>query len=116
MWVWTSASFFSFLSLHYTTAQSQMCTEPFQAVITLINNETLPNPTRFLDSDLVFYRNVLRYTEEEIDRDTKAAMQFFRNTYGLDFTSIEPKWTGTENPGKCNNGTCYDSIELHIRF
>ena len=91
MWVWTSASFFSFLSLHYTTAQSQMCTEPFQAVITLINNETLPNPTRFLDSDLVFYRNVLRYTEEEIDRDTKAAMQFFRNTYGLDFTSIEPK-------------------------
>ena len=90
MWVWTSASFFSFLSLHYTTAQSQMCTEPFQAVITLINNETLPNPTRFLDSDLVFYRNVLCYTEEEIDRDTKAAMQFFRDTYGLDFTSIEP--------------------------
>ena len=37
----------------------------------------------------MFYRNVLRYTEE-IDWDTKAAMQFFRDTYGLDFTNIEP--------------------------
>ena len=90
MWVWLSAVFFGFLNLHNVAAQSQMCTEPFQAVITLINNVTLPNPTRFLDSDLVFYRKVLRYTEEEIDWDTEAAMQFFRDTFGLDFTNIEP--------------------------
>ena len=30
------------------------------------------------------------YTEEEIDRTREAAMQFFRDTYGLDSTNIEP--------------------------
>ena len=66
-WVWTSAVFFSFLNLHNAVAQSQMCNEPFQAVNTLVTNVTFPVSAPFLDSDLVFYRKVLRFTEEEID-------------------------------------------------
>ena len=80
MWAWLLAVSFSFLTLHNVAAQSQMCSEPFQAVITLVTNVTLPNPVRFLDSDLVFYRQVLRFTDEEIVRDTEAAMLFFRDT------------------------------------
>ena len=91
VWVWLLAGF---LNQHNVAAQSQTCNEPFQAVMTLVANLTLPNPIRFLDADLVYYREVLRFTEEEIDRDREAAMLFFRNTYGLDFTNIEPNEQG----------------------
>ena len=94
VWMWISAVFFGFLKLHNAAAQSQMCTEPFQAVNTLVTNVTFPASASHLDSDLVFYRKVLHFTEEEIDRDREAAIQFFRDTYGLDFTNIEPNEQG----------------------
>ena len=56
-----------------------------------LKSVTLPNPTRFLDSDVVFYRNVLRYTEE-IDRDMEAAMQFFRDTKVYNRKSVQIPW------------------------
>ena len=79
--------------------QSQMCSEPFQSVITLVTNVTFPASASSLDSDLDFYRKVLRFTEEEIDRDREAAMQFFNDTYGLDFTNIEPNKQGQRTLG-----------------
>ena len=94
-----SVVFLSILNLHNAAAQSQMCNEPFQAVITLVTNVTYPSSATFLDSDLVFYRKVLHFTEEEIDRDTEAAMLFFKNTYCLDFTNIEPNEQGQRNLG-----------------
>ena len=111
-WVWTSAVFFSFLNLHNAVAQSQMCSEPFQAVMTLVTNVTFPASASFLDSDLVFYRRVLRFTEEEIDRDREAAMQFFRDTYGLDFTNIEPNEQGQRTLG---NAT-FEPVMLPFNF
>ena len=97
--VWTSAVFFSFLNLHNSVAQSQMCNEPFQAVITLVINVTFPTSASYLDPDYFYYRKVLRFTEEEIDQDREAAMQFFRDTYGLDFTNIEPNEQGQRTLG-----------------
>ena len=76
-----------------------MCNEPFQGVITLVTNVTFPASASFLDSHLVFYRKVLRFTEEEIDRDREAAMRLFRDTYGLDFTNIEPNEQGQRSLG-----------------
>ena len=111
-WVWTSAVFFSFLNLHNAVAQSQMCNEPFQAVNTLVTNVTFPVSAPFLDSDLVFYRKVLRFTEEEIDRDREAAIQFFRDTYGLDFTNIESNEQGQKTLG---NAT-FESVMLPFNF
>ena len=96
MRLWVTVALVSFLS---AAAQSQMCNEPFQAVMTVLSNVTLPISTNFLDSDLVFYREVLCFTEEEIDRDRKAAMQFFSDTYGLDFTNIEPNEQGQRTLG-----------------
>ena len=79
-----------FLTLHNAAAQSQMCEEPFKATITVTTNVTIPVSASYLDPDLVFFRKVLRFTEEEIDRDREAAMRFYKDMYGLDFTSIEP--------------------------
>ena len=96
---WVSVVFLNILNLHNAAAQSQMCNEPFQAVITLVTNVTYPASASSLDSDLVFYRKVMRFTEVEIDRETKAAMQFFSDTYGLDFTNIEPNEQGQRTLG-----------------
>ena len=82
---------FSSLNLHNAAAQSQMCEEPFKAAITITANVTFPISASSLDPDLVFYRNILHFTEEEIDR---AAMHFFKDMYGLDFTSVEPNDQG----------------------
>ena len=97
--LWISVVFLSFLNLHNAASQSQMCEEPFQAAITIITNVTFSNTPSVLDSDLVFYRKVLRFTEEEIDRDREAALLFFRDTYGLDFTNIEPNEQGRRTLG-----------------
>ena len=56
---------FSSLNLHNAAAQSQMCEEPFKAAITITANVTVSASS--FDPDLVFYRNILRFTEEEID-------------------------------------------------
>ena len=92
--LWVSIVFFSFLNLHNAAAQSQMCEEPFKATLTIITNVTVPSSASSLDPDLVFYRKVLRFTEEEIDRDREAAMQFYEDMYGLNFTSVEPNDLG----------------------
>ena len=91
---WVSVLFFSFLSLHNAVAQSQMCEEPFKATLTIISNVTFPSSASSLDPDLVFYRKILRLTEEEINRDREVALQFYKDMYGLDFTSVEPNDQG----------------------
>ena len=85
--------------LHSAAAQSQMCDEPFQAAIMVVTNVTYPASRSFLDPDHVYYREVLRFTDEEIDRAKEAALQFFRNTYGLDFTNVEPDEQGRRISG-----------------
>ena len=91
MWI---PALLSFLVLQNAAAQSQMCEEPFQAVLTFVTNVTFPIPFNFLDPNHVYYREVLRFTEEEIDREREAAIQFFRDFYGLNFTNIEPNEQG----------------------
>ena len=88
--LWVSVVFLSVLNLHNAAAQSQMCEEPFKATITVATNVTFPASASSFDPDLVFYRKVMRFTEEEIDRERDAAMHFYKDMYGLDFTSIEP--------------------------
>ena len=87
--LWISVVFLSVLNLHNAAAQSQMCEEPFKATITVATNVTFPASASSFDPDLVFYRKIMRFTEEEIDRERDAAMHFYKDMYGLDFTSIE---------------------------
>ena len=88
--LWVSVVVLSFLNLHNAAAQSQMCEEPFKATITLITNVTFPTSASSFDPDLVHLRKTLGFTEEEIDRAREAAMRFYKDMYGLDFTSVEP--------------------------
>ena len=91
-WVWIP-TVLSFFMLH-VTANGKHCDEPFRATITVVTNETYRTQPDFLDADLVFYREILRFTDEEIDREREIAIQFFKNTYGLDFTDVEPDEQG----------------------
>ena len=88
MWLWISVVFFSSLNLHNAAAHSQMCEEPFKATITLVTNVTIPISASSFDPDLLHFRKTLRFTEEEIDREREAAMRFYIDMYGLDFTNI----------------------------
>ena len=95
-WVWISTVFLSFLMLHVTASPSasHMCDEPFRATITVVTNVTFSASSNFRDPNHVFYREVLHFTDKEIDREREAALEFFRNTYGLDFTNVEPDEQG----------------------
>ena len=90
MWLWISVVFFSSLNLHNAAVHSQMCEEPFKATITLVTNVTIPISASSFDPDLLHFRKTLRFTEEEIDREREAAMRFYIDMYGLDFTNIQP--------------------------
>ena len=95
-WVWILTVFLSFLMLHVTASPSasHMCDEPFRATITIVTNVTFSASSNFLDPDHTFYREVLCFTDEEINREREAAIQFYRNTYGLDFVNVEPDEQG----------------------
>ena len=93
VWMWIPAVL-SFLMLHNAAAQSRMCKDPFQAVLTLSSNVTFPSSASFLDPNHFYYREILRFTEEEIDREREAAIQFIRDYSGLDFSNIEANEQG----------------------
>ena len=46
------------------------------------------------DPGLTFFRDVLRFTEPEIERATQDALNFFNTRFGLDFSNIEPDELG----------------------
>jgi len=56
-----------------------MCGEPFKATITLVTNVTFPISASSFDPNLVHFRKILHFTEEEIDREREAAMRFFKD-------------------------------------
>ena len=87
---WVPAVFLSFLVLHNAAAQSQEYEEPFKAALMLITNVTYPASSNMLDSEHVYYREVLGYTEEQINAEREAALRFYRDVYGLNFTDVEP--------------------------
>ena len=94
VWVWIPTVLLSFLVFHVTASPFvQKCDEPFKATITVVTNVTI-TAVSFVDSNHVYYREVLRFTNEEIDQEREAAIQFFRDIYGLDFTNVEPDEQG----------------------
>ena len=114
--LWVSVFFLSFLNLHNAAAQSQMCEELFKATITLTTNVTFPISASSFDPDLVHFRKTLRFTEEEIDRDREAAMRFFKDMYGLDFTSIQPDDQGRRILGNATFDTSRSAINFTYVF
>ena len=46
------------------------------------------------DPNLTFFRNVLKFTEQEIQTATQSAIEYFNTTFGLDFSESEPNQQG----------------------
>ena len=46
------------------------------------------------DPNLTFFRNVLKFTEQEIQTATQSAIEYFNMTFGLDFSETEPNQQG----------------------
>ena len=90
--LWIPVAFLSILMLQ--SASSQMCDPAYQASFMQITDTTFPATSTQLDADLTYYRQVLRFTEDEIDREREAAISFFNRRFGLDFSNIEPDEQG----------------------
>lgn len=70
------------------------------------------------DPDLTFFRNVLRFTDLEVERATEDALNFFNTRFGLDFSNITPDALGRRDPecyiqSNTNPNQCY-CISQHL--
>ena len=90
--LWIPAAILSILMLQ--SASSQMCDPAYQASFMQITDTTFPATSTQLDADLTYYRQVLRFTEDEIDRERQAAIRYFASYFGLNFSNIEPDEQG----------------------
>ncbi len=54
----------------------------------------LTTPFSILDTNLTFFRNILLFSEEEIERVTQHAIKFFDTRFGLDFSQSTPNAQG----------------------
>ena len=86
---WTCAVFLALLGI----AAAQTCPSPwFDAHFVVLADAVIT--TRALDTNLTYFREVLRFTEQEIEQHTQNAIQFFNTTYGLDFSQSQPNAQG----------------------
>ena len=88
---WMCAVFLALLSI----AAAQTCPSPwFDAHFVALADVPLTAASREADPNLTYFREVLRFTEQEIEQQTQNAIQFFNTTYGLDFSQSQPDAQG----------------------
>ena len=90
MKVWILISIVAASSL---TVLSQTCpSEPFSAVFTASLDQTFDTPSAFPqdDPELVFFKTYMQFRDEAIQHTVDDAIQFFNDTYGLDFSASAP--------------------------
>ena len=71
---------------------SQNCpSEHFSAVFTATIDQTIDDPAVFMDDpELTFFKTELKFRDSDIKHTIDDAIQFFNNTYGLDFSNSPP--------------------------
>ena len=63
----------------------------FSAVFTSTLEQTVDEPALFkLDPELTFFKDVLKLRDDAIRHVFEDAINFFNNTYGLDFSASPP--------------------------
>lgn len=75
------------------TTFGQQCTPGAEFIITYDNVIPFSN-LNITDANLTFFRDVLRFSDQEIQTATQSAFEFFNTTYGLDFSGSEPNQQG----------------------
>ena len=85
----------AFISGIPITYGQEDCPEGAEFIISFDNVVTLAEFQQDLpDPNLTFFRNVLKFTEQEIQTATQSAIQYFNTTFGLDFSKTEPNQQG----------------------
>ena len=90
MKIWIYSIVFAVSSL---TVSSQTCpSDQFSAVFVASVDQVLNAPIGAVpDPELTFFRDVLKFRDEDIRHAAEDALRFFNETYGLDFsTSLPP--------------------------
>ncbi len=52
-----------------------------------------------VDSDYTFFRDIMRFSDEEIEMATQDAIKFFDTQFGLDFSQLTPNAQGQRTVG-----------------
>ncbi len=73
-----------------TTAAYGKCPSKwFDVVMPVIIDTEVSITESSLDTDLVFFREVLKLSENELNQTTQDAIEFFNSRFGLDFSQSE---------------------------
>ena len=95
--VWLLVGLVSFL---VTNAGAQSCPANLnsRAQIVFVADRTIPLdavlPIAFVDANLTFFREALRFDDARIQQETQNAFQFFNERFGLDFSLSEANELG----------------------
>ena len=94
--IWMLVGLFSIFA---TNVAAQSCPANFnsEAQIVLISNGTGPLSALGaprVDTNLTYFREVLRYSDDEIQQETQKALQFFNERFGLNFSLSPPNEQG----------------------
>ena len=77
------------------TYGQEHCPEGAEFIISFDNIVSLAEFQQNIpDPNLTFFRNVLKFTEQEIQTATQSAIEYFNTTFGLDFSEYEPNQQG----------------------
>ena len=89
MKIWIHILVFAMSSL---PIMSQNCpSEHFSAVFTATIDQTADNPGLSEDDpELMFFKTYMNFRDSDIQHTIEDAIQFFNNTYGLDFSDSVP--------------------------
>ena len=78
-----------------TYGQQEECPQGAEFIISFDNVVQLANFVQNIpDPDLSFFRDVLRFAEQEIETATQSAIEHFNTTFGLDFSESVPNEEG----------------------
>ena len=77
------------------SGQEEACPRGAEFIISYDNVISLPDLLQNIpDPDLTFFREVLQFTEQEIETATQSAIEYFNTTFGLDFSESVPNEQG----------------------
>ena len=86
MKIWVFISLLGFIAT--TGVMGQTCPQGwFAAEFSIISNNTFAAVDAGPDTDNTFFRNVARFTSEEIEADLQNAINFYATRFGLNYFS-----------------------------
>ena len=86
---WIQTALLGLLIVH--NGASQTCSTPFDAVFAGVTDVTLPDSVLVLaDPQMTFYRDLVGFTDQQIEQVMQSALEHFNTQFGLDFSNIQP--------------------------